>query len=422
MVDQHKYITFTPNKATMFPTRLKFYRLAVTAALVFLAGCFSPEITLRRNLPDSLAEGDIIHLASGKKIPAESLGSFLTLPDILYVGETHENIETHRLQLDMLKRFHTQFNQDVVIGMEMFKRPYQSVLDDWIAGKVDEKNLLKKTNWEDEWGFDFQLYRDLLHYAKEHKIPVVALNATNDLRKKISSKGIAGLSPEEKNDLPKVDLSDFYHQLYLKKIFSLHSQNKQQFQQFYEVQCFWEDYMAESISRYLASPAGHGKKMIAFLGSGHIIYDFGVPKRVFGQNYLPYVTVYPYELGRDPNDFDPVNITEIPLEPADFLAIVSSKQVNKRQVFLGIGMETTPTGMVQIKQVFKGSPAEAAGLKKGDVVSALDGETVTEFFDISYTMKQKNIGDSCLFSIIRNSESLDIPVKLFSWDYQHRGN
>jgi len=386
-----------------------------------MTGCVAGKKAFRRNLPDRLEEGDeegdIIHLPSGKKIPPKVFDRFLTIPDVLYVGEAHENLEAHRVQLEALKTFHAKFGSDIVIGMEMFKRPYQSVLDDWAAGRLNEKNLLKKTEWDGEWGFDFQLYRDLLNYAKDNKIPIIALNATRELKNKIKSKGISGLSPEEKKELPEIDLSDLYHRLYLQKIFTLHRHDKDQFEKFYDVQCFWEDYMAESISRYLTSPAGRGKKMIVFVGNGHLVYDFGIPKRVFGRTHLPYLTVYPYERRKDPEDFDPIMLADIPLEPADFLVVVPFKHLEVKHAVLGVVIDATSTNKVIIRNVHQNSPAEKAELKVNDLIIAIDGETVTELFDITYALKQKNPKDSCRLSILREGKPLDITVELFPWKY-----
>jgi len=397
--------------------KLNCYALAL-GVILFLGGCVAAP--MRKNLPDPIKEGDIIHLASGKKVPHSVLDKFLGLPDIVYVGETHANVEAHRTQFELLKTFYSKYGSNTVIGMEMFRRPHQPVLDDWVAGRLDEKTFLKKVGWQQEWGFDFRLYRDLWNFAREHKIPIIALNATRDWVKEINSKGLSGLSPEKKKILPQIDLSDPYHRFYLEKIFALHSQN--QFEKFYQVQCFWEDFMAESISKYLNSPAGQGKKMIVFIGNGHIIYDFGVPKRVFGRNYLPYLSVYTYDefdQEESPGDFNPVLSAEIPLQPADFLMAVSLKEIKSNHGVLGVSLELVPEKKVRIRKVYDGSPAAKAGLKEGDIITAMDGEAVTEIFDITYALKFKKDKDSCRFSIVREKTSLDIPVELFSWVFHH---
>ncbi len=400
------------------------YRLVFALGIIFLLeGCVVGDRLVRKNLPGTIKGGDIIHSASGKKVPPGVLDKFLELPDILYVGESHENSEAHRVQLELLRAFYSKYGSDVVIGMEMFKRPHQAALDNWIGGESDEKGLLKKTHWQKEWGFDFRLYAQLWNFARDNKIPLIALNASRDQVKEISSKGLDGLSPEQKNQLPEIDRSDPYHRLYLEKIFSLHNQDKDRFEKFYQVQCFWEDFMARSISEYLLSPAGAGKKMIVFIGNGHIIYDFGVPKRVFGRTHLPYLTVYTYDLpdAKDgPDYFDPVLSADIPLEPADFLMAVQTKKIKSKHGVLGVSLDVTPEKKVLIKKVHDGSPGAKAGLKDGDIITGLDGEVVSEVFDVTYALKYKKDDDTCLFSILRDDAPMDITVKLFSWKFHHK--
>ena len=81
--------------------------------------------------------------------------------------------------------------------------------------------------------------------------------------------------------------------------------------------------MAESISKYLSSPEGKERKLLVFIGGGHIIYHFGVPKRVYRRNHLPYLTITTYEL-RDlkPEDDHPLFASDIPLQPADYVKVV----------------------------------------------------------------------------------------------------
>ena len=180
--------------------------------------------------------------------------------------------------------------------------------------------------------------------------------------------------------------------------------------------------MAQSISEYLLSPAGTGKKMIVIIGNGHIIYDFGVPKRVFGRTHLPYLTVYTYDQtgAKDKtDDSDPVLAADIPLEPADFLKVVSTKEIKSKHGVLGVSLEMSPEKKVRIRKVYDGSPGAKAGLRAGDIITVLDGEEVAEVFDITYALKHKKDDDTCRFSILRQEVPQDINVELFSWKFHH---
>ena len=62
--------------------------------------------------------------------------------------------------------------------------------------------------------------------------------------------------------------------------------------------------------------------------------------------------------------------------------------------------------------VFKGQPAEAAGLKSGDIITAVNGvsiesgEALKEYFD----SVGKQLGESVEFSVLRDEEPLEITV------------
>ncbi len=66
----------------------------------------------------------------------------------------------------------------------MFKRPHQDVIDKWTAGAISEKDLLSSTDWWHEWGFDYSMYKGILDFTRDNKIPVVALNITRGFQKK----------------------------------------------------------------------------------------------------------------------------------------------------------------------------------------------------------------------------------------------
>ena len=224
-----------------------------------------------RNFPSNLAVGDIVHVATGEKVSVSQLMDFIEEARIVYVGEVHTNAESHEVQLQLLREFYDKYGDDVAIGMEMFKRPYQAVLDRWSRGEITEEELLEGSRWEQEWGYDYDLYNDILDFARQKGIPIIALNVSKELQKKVSRKGLDGLSSSDRRKLPAIDTGDKYHRRYLRKIFDSHMDKGGDFEKFYDVQCVWEDVMADSISRYLLSPEGKDKRFLAFLGDSHIV-------------------------------------------------------------------------------------------------------------------------------------------------------
>ena len=121
--------------------------------------------------------GDIVHLRTGKAVNLREMTNLTGEARVVYMGETHDNPASHRLELQVLEGLAELHPGGQALGMEMFVRSQQPALDRWIAGKLDEKEFLRESRWFDNWSIDFAYYRDLLIFARDRRIPVVALNA-----------------------------------------------------------------------------------------------------------------------------------------------------------------------------------------------------------------------------------------------------
>ncbi|HSB32377.1 MAG TPA: ChaN family lipoprotein, partial [Candidatus Sulfobium mesophilum] len=181
---------------------------------------------------------DMIDSAAGKKI--------------IYVGESHDRFSHHTVELDVIKGLYMK-DQKLAVGMEMFQRPFQKTLDDYIKGAIDEREFLKNTEYFKRWGFDYNLYKPILDFARTKKIPVVALNLRREITEKVSKGGMDSLSEEERKEIPQqMDFSDGEYRDQLKEVFEQHkSTGERDFDFFYESQVLWDETMAMSIDEYL---------------------------------------------------------------------------------------------------------------------------------------------------------------------------
>ncbi len=138
------------------------------------------------------------------------------------MGEYHDRFAHHNVQLQVIKSLH-QKDPKLAIGMEMFQRPFQKTLDDYLGGAIDEREFLKQSEYFKRWVFDYNLYKPILDYARAEKIPVVALNLTREIVEKVSKSGMDALSDDEKKALPlQMDFSDDDYRGRLKQVFSQH--------------------------------------------------------------------------------------------------------------------------------------------------------------------------------------------------------
>jgi uncharacterized iron-regulated protein len=121
--------------------------------------------------------------------------------NVIYLGETHDSAEDHENQLKIIQELHRR-NKKVAIAMEMFQRPFQNVINQYLAGKITEEELVKQTEYEQRWGFDWKLYAPIIRFAKENKLPVLATNTPAEITRKVSRQGLESLTPSERKLIP----------------------------------------------------------------------------------------------------------------------------------------------------------------------------------------------------------------------------
>jgi uncharacterized iron-regulated protein len=288
---------------------------------------------------------------------------------IIYVGENHNQLAHHINQLNIIKGIYKK-HKKIAIGMEMFQRPYQKYLDEYIHGKIDEKTFLKKTHYFETWGFDYNLYKPILDFARKNKIPVVALNIDNKINRKVFRKGIDSLTPEEKQKLPKeIDFTNETYKEYLKSIFGNHNKSKMMnFDYFYQAQLIWDETMAETIDKFLRKNPEY--QMVVIAGNGHLKYGYGIPNRVYRRDKFSYKIV--------------LNDEEERKDIADYI-LYPEKISYKKSVKLGVYL-SEKNGVVKVQKVLKNSVAEKIGLKKGDVILKLNNFDIKSVEDLKIAL------------------------------------
>ncbi len=304
-------------KRQVFPLFLLCFLLLVFSGCT---GRHAPDIVLR---PAPYPAGTILDAADGRVVSFETMMADLQTVSIVYVGETHTQAAHHELQLKILKALYQWHPGRVAVGMEMFARPYQSVLDQWVQGSLSEASLLQKTHWYANWRYDFALYRDQLLYIQEKRIPLFALNIEFHIPSKIAAGGIDSLLPYQVEQLPdRMDLTHGPHREYVQRMYeghAAHVKNRYDFENFYAAQVVWDEAMAEAVSRH----AGDFQTMVVFTGSGHIVKGFGIPERARFRTGLSYRTVMPLAVG-EPVDFSAADYIWItpPSQPHGFMTNV----------------------------------------------------------------------------------------------------
>jgi uncharacterized iron-regulated protein len=219
--------------------------------------------------------------AQGQLISTPDMLRQLQQADVVYLGETHDRAADHAAQLAIIQTLHDR-QPDLAIGLEMFQRPYQKLLDRYVAGELAEADLRDRSEYDQRWGFDWELYAPILRYAKAQKIPLIALNTPQEVTRKVSRQGLASLNWADRRFIPPLSAIQTEPEAYRKmlaNIFtSMHPAGKTtdptRFDRFFQAQVLWDETMADRIAQIPNRP------IVVLVGQGHLVYRYGIPDRV----------------------------------------------------------------------------------------------------------------------------------------------
>jgi uncharacterized iron-regulated protein len=305
---------------------------------------------------------------------------------VVLVGEAHDRYDHHLTQLEIIRRLHAR-NPRLVIGMEAFQQPFQDILDGYIEGELDEQELLRGTEYYRRWKYDFRHYAPILAYAREHGLPVIALNLPVELTDKVGRVGIDGLTEPERDQLPAaIDHSDTAYTERLRGIYHQHPETEGRgFEGFLEVQLIWDEGMAERAAEYLEEHPDF--QMVLLAGAGHLAYGSGIPQRLRRRLEGDMAII--------------LNDWHDQLKPglADYLLMPQQQPLPPAGRF-GALLEEQEDRLL-IKQCLADSPCEQADLKPGDRIVSIDDLPINDLADLRLIMWNRKPGDSVMLTVKR---------------------
>jgi aminopeptidase N len=305
---------------------------------------------------------------------------------IIYVGERHTNYEDHKVQLELIMEL-SKKGRKVAIGMEMFQRPYQKALDDYLSGVISERVFLKASEYFKRWGFDYNLYREIIEFAKAKGIPIVALNLKGEIVTKVSEGGLDALTEDERKEIPQdMDMSDEDYRERLRKVFKLHEKiDLKNFDYFYQSQILWDETMAHLLAKFMNDNPDF--QVIVLAGEQHIIFGSGIPKRAYRLNGKDYATLINGASDRFEKDMGDFMLFPNPI------ILPSSPKLG---VFL-----SEEDGKIKIKDFLPWSVALKSGLKKGDAIISIDDWKIESVEDAKIALFDKKQGGIINVKVLR---------------------
>lgn len=201
---------------------------------------------------------------------------------VLYLGEEHDSLLDHQLQARTIQALCKQGHRLVVVA-EMFQLPARQVLDDYIAGKLNDQQLFEGSEWKKRWGHAWEQYLPIWQICQQEKIPLRALRNSSESGRQLNKLGSAAFTPEERQGLAPEPYDFGPHPESLRSVFEAHAGPVSQaaFERFLAVQTLWEEFMAARVRMALEeNPDG---VVVVLVGKGHLLHGHGLPARVARQ-------------------------------------------------------------------------------------------------------------------------------------------
>jgi len=223
---------------------------------------------------------------------------------VVFVGEFHDQRDHHLLQLQVIKELHRQ-GKDLAIGLEMFDLEKQPILDVWVSGDMPLQEFVGR--YQQGWSINWAEYDSIMLFARNNRIPLVALDAPPDIVRHVTHNGSAMLGPSLLRRLPEGVTTDMLpsYRKFMSIAFRTHEIPDAMFDNFCAAQGLRNSTMAKRISGYLQEHPG--KSMVVIAGVGHAMRR-AVPAALAAEGLtlrivIPQVDGLYDELKRDDMDY-----------------------------------------------------------------------------------------------------------------------
>jgi uncharacterized iron-regulated protein len=375
-----------------------------------------PTLTLKigdPKLKDKTMEvgpGSILSGVTGAAVDFERMIRDMLTSRIVHVGETHDSMPMHELQFQVIRALYAR-DKHLAVGLEMLPVIVQESLNKWTAGILTKDEFIREIRWYVNWNFNFGYYEKIFDFAREHRLPIYALNIPREIITKIRMRGWDALSEEEKALIPGTpDVTNQDHRTLIRTVFESsdipHAMKgpglDSVFEGLYRSQSAWDEVMGANAVKGVES---EGRRVVVCVGSGHLLYNLGLNRRAFERSKMPFKTVIAVTIpsgkksltvSRAIGDY----IFGLPEEtkPAFPTIGLSFKKIDGLE---NLVVDPKPTDGV----------AGRSDLEKGDIILSADGKAYTDINEIRMALAKLKCGDEVKFKILRAGVVKDVSLK-----------
>lgn len=131
----------------------------------------------------------IIYDKSGSQVNYETMIEALDTADVILFGEVHNNAMAHWLELQVVKSLFARDNH-LILGAEMFEADDQLVIDEYLAGLIEDRHLETEVKVWNNYKTD---YKPLLTFAREQGLKFIATNVPRRYASMVARQGFGYL-------------------------------------------------------------------------------------------------------------------------------------------------------------------------------------------------------------------------------------
>ncbi|PKN08087.1 MAG: hypothetical protein CVU73_09565 [Deltaproteobacteria bacterium HGW-Deltaproteobacteria-8] len=354
----------------------------VLLALFLLSACARPAPTQTSMQVNFLPSAGEFLTDTGDRLAPEALRQRAATAAYILVGESHGNPCDHEAEariITLLAHAKTLAAPPFVVGLEMAPATLNPVLAEFSAGGFPPEELEKRLDWKTNWGHPFAKYLPVFQAIRDWRLPVFGLNVPPQVIRRLSAAAlanataadpVASLSPEDRAQLPARIIEPAPEQLaFLHEVMGSHPGNAKgqkaggtvdarREARFLLIQSVWDSAMAEQAVR---ARKATGRPVLVLAGAAHVEGGLGIARRI-----------RVLDPGAEVLLISPWRGDGFARADAD-VRVYCPESFESR---MGMVLESRPFGEnfeYVVSQVKRGSQAEAAGLRPGDVVTRAGG-------------------------------------------------
>lgn len=322
---------------------------------------------------------------------------------VIFAGESHNEYSHHANQLAVIEYLNNS-KKKTAIAMEMVQYEYLNVVNDFVKGRITEKEMLDGIDYYNNWSFDYSLYAPIFRYARDNNIDIIPLNIERDITSKVFQGQIDNLTEEQALSLPgRMKVMNNKYEDKIKSVFDMHAGSTGKFTDFFLAQNIWDEIMAKHLADY--RKANPDTSIVVICGNGHAGKYSGIPlryKRITGED--SFVIMQGEYINQEGNNAD------VYIYPEE----IKSKGTPK--IGVAISIDDEKNGIVKVESVTKKSPAEQAGIKNGDIILKCGYHDIRNIGNLKYALYEKGYNNILECEIKRGKNILSKSIKLFEND------